>query len=288
MKKTRQSDGQWLKWVLGLAIIVVFLGLRLFAIKDSFWFFGDLGRDLFVLQDWASNLFRPPLLGPQTSVISFNQSAWYYYYLLPFFLITGQSVYSTLIATLALYVGLAVGALLMIKNKRHWLPVVVLLFLIAVHPQFVLQQRYVWNPSLVTPFLLVGFWAWWRYRANSDWRWLGLMALSCFTATGLNFSLVPTVLVMILLFGWEQRRNWRVLGRFVLLSLLANLIIHAPTLAFELRHGFLLTRNLPTQELLQQETLLSRKTAELVSHIFLPERAGGLGERVGLVIDRGC
>jgi hypothetical protein len=285
MKETKATESSNWRWVIGLIILAIFLGLRVFALKNTFWFFGDLGRDLFVLQDWAAHPLRPPLLGPQTSVISFNQTAGYYYYLFPFFLISGQSVYSTLIATLTLYVCLMVGALIIFKNKRHWPVMVALFFLIAIHPQFVLQHRYVWNPSLVTPFLLLGFYAWWRYRAKNNWRWLGLMAMSWFTATGLNFSLLPTVLVMVLLFCWEQRHNWRVIGQFILLSLLANLIIHAPTIVFELRHGFLLTRNLPTQELLQQETLLSRKTNELVSHIFAPERSIKLGQQsAGVVV----
>ncbi|OGJ37685.1 MAG: hypothetical protein A2383_02185 [Candidatus Pacebacteria bacterium RIFOXYB1_FULL_39_46] len=281
MKKSTQ---QWWKLLIYLAVLVIFLGLRTFSLQKSFWFFGDLGRDLFVLQDWANHPFHPPLLGPQTSVVSFNQTAGYYYYLFPFFLISGQSAYSTLIATLALYVGLIIGAFVIFKNKKHWQPVAALLFLIAIHPQFVIQHRYVWNPSLVTPFLLIGFWGWWRYRSRADWRWLLLMAFSWFAATGLNFSLTPTVLVMILLFFWEQRKNWRVIGQFILLSILANLIIHAPTIIFEFRHDFLLTRNLPTQELLQQETLFSRKVTELISHVFLPERSMRGGMQLSWVI----
>lgn len=272
-----------------MVLLAVFVGLRVVGIQDSFWFFGDLGRDLFVLQDWAGNLARPPLLGPQTSVISFNQTAWYYYYLFPFFLLLKHSVYSTLVASLFLYAAMIVGAGLALKKKRHWRMTAALFFLIAIHPQFVFQHRYVWNPSLVTPFLLVGFWGWWQYQSKKDWRWLAVFTGGLSVAAGLNFSLVPTVAMMALLFLWEQRKNKRGIWQFALLGLLANFLVHAPTMAFEIRHNFLLTRNLPTQELLQQESGFFPKASALLEHLFLPEQAGettvilGMGVVIGLL-----
>lgn len=272
------------KWGILLTILAVFLGLRLFAIRESFWFFGDLGRDLFVLQEWAGNLLRPPLLGPQTSVISFNQSAWYYYYLFPFFLVMRHSVFATLVATLFLYAAMIVGAGVAFVKKKHWRRAAMLFFLIAVHPQFVLQHRYVWNPSLVTPFLLTGFWAWWQYRRDERWQWLALFVLSLSAAVGLNFSIAITAGVMVLLFVSEQWQNKKTIWQLVAFGVLANLLVHAPTIAFELRHGFVLTQNLPTQELLQQEPRLDYKLSMLLSHLFLPEQSTGIAMVVGVLI----
>lgn len=284
MAKKKHQQTKWGKWLIGMFVVIVFVLLRLLSIKQSFWFFGDLGRDLFVLQDWARNIFHPPLLGPQTSVISFNQSALYYYYLWPFFLITGHSVYSTLLATLSLYLAVFIGAFVVLKKQRHWWKAAALFFLIAIHPQFVLQHRYVWNPSLVTPFLLIGFWAWWRYQTIKDWRLIGVLVGSLALATGLNFSLVPTVLVIALIFLWEQRGNKRAIWQFILLGLAANLLVHLPTLVFELRHGFLLTKNLPTQELLQQEASFEAKISQLSAHLFLPDQGGERALVVGVAM----
>lgn len=282
MKKIKRRQN-WKNWLVLLLLLAVFIGLRIFSLKNSFWFFGDLGRDMLVLQKWAANFSRPPLLGPQTSVISFNQSAWYYYYLFPFFVVTSGSVYSSLLATLTLYGGMFVGAFLAFKSRRHWRHAAALFYLIAIHPQFVLQHRYVWNPSLVTPFLLLGFWAWWRYHRRPDWSWLALFALSLSAAVGLNFSLVPTAAVMILLFIVEQWGNWRRLMLLVLFGVLANLIVHAPTLFFEIRHQFLLTRNLPTQELLQQEPLWVQKISDLFVHVFAPTQSAQTGIVAGAI-----
>lgn len=268
MKKDSQRG--WIKWMVFGIVLVVFIGLRTFQLQNSFWFFGDLGRDLFVLQEWSANIFHPPLLGPQTSVVSFNQSAWYFYYLFPFFLLSGHSVYSTLMATLTLYVAMMIGAFVVFKKKKHWLPTAALLYLIVIHPQFVLQHRFIWNPSLITPFLLMGFWAWWRYQSSKNWRLLVVLTLSLAIAAGLNFSLVPTVAVMAGLFLWEQRQNKQGIWQFVGLGLAANLLVHLPTILFELRHNFLLARNLPTNELQQVESVLSQKLAQLADTLVLP------------------
>src|SRR3990167_1995966 len=188
MKKLRKQRSVWLKWLVGVLVAAIFIGLRTINLSDSFWFWGDMGRDFFVLQQWALNLLHPPLLGPQTSVFSFNHSAWYYYYLFPFFVITGHSVYATLLATLSLYLAVFAGVFVLFTKKRHWLPAAALFYLIAIHPQFVIQHRYIWNPSLITPFLLIGFWGWWRYQFKQDWRLLAVMAGGLAFAAGLNLS----------------------------------------------------------------------------------------------------
>jgi len=106
-KKTQQSS--LFKWMIGLVVGAVFIGLRIFSLQQSFWFWGDMGRDFFVLQNWAQQPFHPPLLGPQTSVFSFNHSAWYYYLLFPFFILTGHSPYATYIAILTSYAAIFIG-----------------------------------------------------------------------------------------------------------------------------------------------------------------------------------
>jgi len=107
MKK--DNSNHWLRFGLFLITLGLFVFLRVFAITQNLHLFGDLGRDLFVLQKWSNNLLKPPLLGPQTSVVSFNQSAIYFYYLFPFFLLMSHSVYSTLVASIMLYISILLG-----------------------------------------------------------------------------------------------------------------------------------------------------------------------------------
>ncbi|HCR81473.1 MAG: hypothetical protein UY13_C0002G0165 [Candidatus Pacebacteria bacterium GW2011_GWB1_47_8] len=281
-KKTQQSS--LFKWMIGLVVGAVFIGLRIFSLQQSFWFWGDMGRDFFVLQNWAQQPFHPPLLGPQTSVFSFNHSAWYYYLLFPFFILTGHSPYATYIAILTSYAAIFIGGLMVFKKKRHWLPFIALFYLLAIHPQFVMQHRYIWNPSLITPFLLLGFWAWWRYQWQKNWRWLAVFAGSTAVAAGLNLSIAPTALVMGALFLWEQRRSKAGFWQFIGLSALANLIVHLPTLVFELRHRFLLWQNLPAERLQQLEPNFDQKLTQFFANIFLPNQPVNWSLNLGLAV----
>ncbi len=255
-----------------MLISLLFIFLRVYKIDQSFYLFGDVGRDLFVLQDWSENLLKPPLLGPQTSAISFNQSAIYFYYLFPFFVLLKHSVYSTLVATIFLY--LVVFGWLFYwyrKNSIYQWRLLALFFLVAIHPQFVLQQRLVWNPSLIAPFLILSFWGWFEYQLKPKKIWLLVMMFSLATAASLNYSILPTVLAFILVFSWQQRISLKLFLTTLLYGIFSAIVLNLPTLAFEIRHNFLLTRSFSNQEVLQQDHSLVNKFLMLTTNVIWPK-----------------
>lgn len=261
----------WFRLLVFLLVSALFIFLRVYKIQQSFYLFGDVGRDLFVLQDWANNLFKLPLLGPQTSAISFNQSAVYFYYLFPFFLLMKYSVYSTLVASIFLY--LVVFSFLFFwyrhKTKEQW-QLIALYFLVSIHPQFVLQQRLVWNPSLIAPFLILSFWAWREYSAQQKNWWLIIMMAALAMAASLNYSILPTILAFILVFAWQQRKNLKAVLLSLSYGISSAIVLNLPTLVFELRHNFLLTRSLGGQEVLQQDHSWLRKITMLTTNVVRP------------------
>jgi len=255
-----------------LLISFLFIFLRVYKINQSFYLFGDVGRDLFVLQDWSKNLLKPPLLGPQTSAISFNQSAIYFYYLFPFFILLKHSVYSTLVATIFLYLGVFGWLFYWYKkNIVYQWRLLALFFLVAIHPQFVLQQRLVWNPSLIAPFLVLSFWGWFEYQLKPQKTWLLVMMFSLAVAASLNYSILPTVIAVILVFAWQQRTSLKLFLTTLAYGIGSAIMLNVPTIAFELRHNFLLTRSLHNQEVLQQDNSLAHKFLMLTANIVRPE-----------------
>lgn len=257
--------------ILFLISLAIFVFLRVFQITQNLNLFGDFGRDLFILQDWSNNLFKPPLLGPQTSAISFNQSAIYYYYLFPFFVLLNHSVYSTLIASIFLYLVVFVWFWWWYRKKTNWQwGLIALVFLIAIHPQFILQQRYVWNPSLISPFLLLNFWAWIEFQKSKKNLWIWIMASTLAASASLNFSILPTVFVFLVIFSWQERSNIFNILKLLFFGLVAGFLTNLPTLLFELRHNFLLSKTLLTTEVLQQDSLISRKISMLISNLVQP------------------
>jgi len=267
----------WL-YLVALLLMLLFLFFRFYQIDQSLLFFNDIGRDFLVLWQWQQS-GKPPLLGPQTSALPFNQSAFYFYYLYPFYLFTNGWEYATLIACAAAYlVAFALG-LYCLRQRPLWQKSLLLVFaLLSIHPQFVLQQRFVWNPSFLPLFLIAAFYLFLeleqRFRAQKSWPacLVAAFALSLAAATALSYSALPAMaaflLVALFLF---RRRAWLL----YLASIPALAVVNLPTLIFELRHNFLLTQMMLSREKLPQDAnYLSAKLSSLQNYVFaLPTAA---------------
>lgn len=245
----------------------IFLFLRFFKINLSLNFFGDMGRDFLILQQWQQS-GKPPLLGPSNSAISFNQSAIYFYLLFPFYLVTDHSPYASLIACACLYLVLFGLAFYYFRHKPLKLKQFLIIFaLIALHPIFVRQHRYVWNPSLITPFLLLAFYSLQELRQSFKHSWMWLVGLSLAMAASLNYSIVPTLIAFYALSLLSL--NFKQTLQLLMTSTFSFLLINLPTLVFEIRHNFFLFSKLGSQEVLQTSYNLQRKLRQL-TQILVP------------------
>lgn len=234
--------------ILLLLLVGLFLWTRLYNLPQSFDLFGDSARDLLELEEWRVT-GKPPLLGPHTSAISFNQSAWYFYYLFPFYLISGHSLYTTQIAVISWYLAwLGVG---FVMGERYGLTKVRLLLLFAtvtLHPLLIDQTRTVWNPSLILPLLIGAILIqlrWVKEAATS--KEIAVWSLLLMLSVGFSYSVIPVALLMVV-FGlcMVKKRVW------MLVALMAAVIlVNVGTIGYELKYGFLLTKNLPNQQVLQ-------------------------------------
>ncbi len=257
-------------YLLFFAFLGLFIFLRLYHLPQTLNMFGDLARDFLELHEWQQTGL-PPLLGPQNSAISFNQSAIYFYLLYPFYLITGSSAYATTIAGVVYYL---VGFMLLwkhysskpaLKNK-----ISLLVLLMAIWPTLVYQQRKIWNPSFVPLAILIAFFSWqkWLSTSNSkvaNWlSWLSAFGLSL--AVALNFASIPTaaVLTAMILFSILSKQRLK----FILKLIFTSFILNLPTLVFEIRHNFFLLKKLPSQELLQVSNSLFIKSQQYITHLF--------------------
>lgn len=256
--------------IAAISITLVFVFLRVFNISESLLFFGDIGRDHFVMQEWA-NTWKPPLLGPQTSALPFNQSAVYFYALFPFFILTGHSVYSTLIASLVYHVlALWVGVWVLKNNKQlltMWLGAFALM---AVHPQYVMQQRLVWNPSFVGVAVLISTVSFLLLQQKFTRMRIVIFGFSLALAVSLSYAVVPLVVAYLLLIVLVYRKQLRMVAQLIGSIVVGGVVWNAPTLFFEMRHGFVLTNMLLGGDRYTQigSTALER-LAQLSEWIFL-------------------
>lgn len=220
------------------AVLVLFVFLRVYKIQSSLLFFNDMGRDFVELIDgWEAK--KPPLLGPQTSAISFNQSATYYYLLFPLFLLTNKSGFASFDTALLVYV-VTFGWLFWRyrqTDKSWW--VILLVWLAAIQPELIRQNRFIWNPTFLFPFLSISLFVYLDLFKKFTKVNIELVTFFSALAVSFSYSAAPLVLAMALLsiVIWK-RKSWLLwLGWAV-----SAVLINSPTIVFELVHRFALTK----------------------------------------------
>lgn len=226
----------WLT-IVSISLIALFLGLRFGNINNSLFFFNDMGRDLLVLQDWVQTK-KPPLLGPQTSALPINQSAIYFYMLMPAFLLSPGPM-ALLYTNAFVYIAAFVIGLYLLRSKpKMQTGLLTLFFLVSISPQYVIQSRFVWNPSFITPFLATGLISFYLLNEKFTKSRLLIFAFSLAIAISLSYSIAPTFIAifLFLIFAWRKNRI-----KTILAEIIALFVINLPTVIFELKHKFLLT-----------------------------------------------
>lgn len=257
-----------LKFLLIATLMTSFVFLRLYKIESSLWFFNDIGRDFIELYEW-NKTGMPPLLGPQTSAVAYNQSAVYFYLLYPAYLLTGHSPFATIYTGVVFYLAMfAFGLYYLRKNKWYQNLLLGSFFIMTIHPQFIVQNRFVWNPTFISPLLFLSFFSYLKLKEKFTKQDLFVFSLTLALATSLNFSIAPLTIAFMLLalFDFWPKLNFI---KIYLASIFAFLFWNLPTLAFELRHKFFLTKLLFTGEKIKQVSLsLPEKIHDLLFHTF--------------------
>lgn len=232
----------WRYWGVVVGILAIFLFLRLWAIRDGFFFFNDMGRDMLVLQQWRDS-GKPPLLGPQNSSLPFNQPGLYFYWLMPLFLLFSGSPFSSIFTLVLTMSAFFLAGAYLLRKKPEW-PSVFLGFswLVALHPTHIQQNRFVWNPSFVTPFFATAVIALVWLREKWTVRRVQLFAFCLAAAVSFSYSVAPAAVAVVLLILWWWRTEVKKIF-FLGASLAAwTLFFQIPTLVFELRYNFQLTK----------------------------------------------
>jgi hypothetical protein len=253
---------------LGFALILVlFLASRLYKLPSSFFYLNDMGRDSLVLLNWQQTS-KPPLLGPQTSALPFNQSAVYFYLLYPLFLLSSGSPFSAVYTLVAFYVAFFCAGFYLVSKQSKTLQMIYLIscLLMVIHPQFIVQNRFVWNPSFVGPLILLAFFLLTKLEKKFSLVTAALYVFCLAFAMSLNYSTFPAVVAFLLLTVFLLKRKglicWFLFG-------VMGVLLNLPTLLFEVRHHFLLTSMMLNREkFTQQGTDLSSKIGGFINYCF--------------------
>lgn len=251
-------------WILGIGLL--FVGIRLYRIETSLFLRNDIGRDLFTLQAWHST-HKPPLLGPQTNLLPFNQSAWYFYILYPVYLLSGESPFATIYAGLVVYVSILVLSFVLIrKQKEILLPLSLFWLVVTIHPIVIQQNRYIWNPSFVLPFITLAVISFWNLQKSFSVFHKSIFGLSLGFAVGVSLSAIPSLIAFLFTSVFVFRKK--------AISLIPYLIgglafVFLPTLIHEIRHEFQLTQAILSSHFQTQTHFLPIENAQTILRMML-------------------
>ncbi len=204
-----------------------------------------MGRDMSVLQTWKDT-GKPPLLGPQTSALPFNQSAIYFYLLYPGFLISqGNPVSSLYTLSFVYIVSFILGLYLLRDNKKFYKIILISFFLISIHPQYITQSRFVWNPSFVTPFIISAIVSFYFLIKKFSWSKMWIFSASLATSISLSYSVAPLLIAIFIYWLIFNRKNFI---PFFVTIFISFFVLNLPTIFFELRHNFFLSNSIFNKE----------------------------------------
>jgi len=239
------------KYSLFLLILILLIGIysRVRLVLDkSFPFTYDIGRDLLVVSGMVHH-FTIPLIGPTTGLPGLFYGPWWYYSLVPAFIVGGGNpqiinLFMALTGIVVIIIGYFVGV--KISGKGFGL---ILASLLSFSPSLIAASTQIWNPNIAPMYLVLIFLVLLTMINNKKAqgstpkiRYLVLLGL----LAGLNID-SEVVYGLILSFALSI-----FLGIFVFKKKIVNylyflfgiIIIFSPRIFFELRHDFIMTRSI--------------------------------------------
>lgn len=208
---------------------------RFLYLDKTAFFINDQGRDLLLLNS-SLEARKIPLIGPSTSfnsrLGSFYFGPAYYYFLLPFFLVSKDPLFITAIFPILFVIGLIF--LLRVKDLTDR-EKAIFLILVVFSGFSIYYSRFIWNLNLGFLLSFIVFSVFLRYRDRIGKT--KKTALLFGILSGLVFQMHYGMLFLYASIIWflQKNRRWMILGM---------LISFAPFLVFDIRHAFILSRTL--------------------------------------------
>lgn len=212
-----------------------------YKLGEYFNLTGDPGRDAVIIREIIvdKNL---TLIGPKTSTGGFYYAPWYFYLLVPVFVIMGLDpiagpIFTALAGVLTTYLIYRFGKKMYGETAGFMSG-----FLYSGSAFALTHDRYAWNPSLTPICGLLSFWFFYKFIEDKDWRNLVLWGL--FFGLGIQFHFVLLFSLPVYIF-WFLIRGIKVnqWGKGLLGAVLMISFFFLPILIFELRHEFMTSKS---------------------------------------------
>lgn len=226
-------------FLLAIVLIVAILLRTPLVLQGFFSFTSDQGRDLLEVEKiiYEKNL---KFIGPTTGLPGIFYGPWWYYYLLPIFLISkGDPMLITLsFGVLGTLVVIASYFFLKKLTQSKLIAFGISLSL-AMSQLFVTHSSQIWSPSLVLPLMLIYIFALRKLDSSPSKKWFIILGILCglIMDSEAAFGVVLIISTIGLALVRKKLISFNSLSFFF--GLLATL---TPRIIFELKNNFLITK----------------------------------------------
>lgn len=241
-------------------LLLCALVIRFHTVRDLMVFTYDQGRDMYVLQEISRGNLT--LIGPTTGLQGVFLGPYYYYFLLPGFILTNGNPFGVVTWQMSVIVlSFIFWYLILRQTLGRWWALVGVIWL-SLTPGAIEQARVIWNPSLVVMTLLPSIWALFTSR-QKPWllpvslfffglSWQTELAYTVFLAPAYAFWMFCYTSWPKILTGWLPASLSSRLSaaskpytlKIFLLSVVAFFLTLGPQALFEIRHDFLITNSM--------------------------------------------
>lgn len=246
--KQKLSRLRPLEWMI---IGLVFLGavLRLWNMSNALQFLGDQGRDALVV----SRIFKEQdivLIGPVTSTGNMHLGPLYYYFMLPFLMLSYPSPLGPAYAVALLSIATIVLMYWLGKEMVGEKAAALATFFFTFSATLIAYSRFSWNPNPSPLFGLLFIWSLYKTEQKKYWYWVGVAA-SIAVLIQLHYVTLLTLPVAGL-FWLLQVKGWTKIAkklrpqfiRATLGSIALFIAFLSPLIVFDMRHDWLNVRSL--------------------------------------------
>lgn len=236
--------------ILFIGILLIGFYLRVKGTLDNtFAFTYDVGRDLLVVKDIIENV-KFPLIGPTTGQQGVFYGPWWYYILIPPFLVTGgnpQEINFLFAASgiITVILGFIIG-----KKISGVFFALVFSALLSFSPTLIGLATQIWSPNIIPQFILLSFYVVClsldlkNKKSKKQVMYFGLLGflLGIIIDMEIVFGILLTVSFIIFLL---LKFNLLSFFKYYALFGIGLFITILTRVVFEVRHDFLMTRNVP-------------------------------------------
>ncbi|MBU3957127.1 glycosyltransferase family 39 protein [Patescibacteria group bacterium] len=238
------------------AIVLLAIFLRFYKINELHFFTYDQARDNLIAKRILVD-HKWTLLGPQSSMRGVYLPPYYYYTLVPILWLSrlnpvGVDIYTALIGVLTVIL-----VWYFCREVLGQIPALMTSALYATSPLIVELSHRAWNPNTQPLFILLSLFFWYRLWTTKKEKYLLFSSLSFGYATNLHYGALCLLPIWLFAFFWFLVKSKK--KRLILFSLLVLFLFGAPLILFDLRHQFMLTKNIYTYFFAGERISLSPK-----------------------------